>query len=72
MNGLTVKTYADLGTANPAWHVAGTGDFNGDGKSDVTWHNNASGETIIAEMDGLTVKAFADVHTMTTAWHIVA
>ena len=24
----------------PSWQVKGTGDFNGDGKSDILWQNN--------------------------------
>ena len=25
----------------PRWHVKGTGDFNGDGKSDILWQNDS-------------------------------
>ena len=25
---------------NPIWHVEDTGDFNGDGKSDILWQND--------------------------------
>ena len=35
-------TVADLN-----WKVAGTGDFNGDGKSDICWRNSSTGENAI-------------------------
>jgi hypothetical protein len=37
----------------PAWKAIGTGDFNGDGGSDILLQNT-SGQTTIWEMDGNT------------------
>jgi hypothetical protein len=37
----------------PEWKIAGTGDFNGDGKSDLLWRRD-NGEVSIWMMDGLT------------------
>ena len=36
----------------PSWKVVGTGDFNGDGHSDILWQN-ANGQASVWEMDGL-------------------
>lgn len=38
-----------LGTEAPStkWTIAGTGDFNGDGQSDVLWYNSTSGDAMI-------------------------
>ena len=35
----------------PSWKAIGTGDYNGDGHSDILWQN-ASGQAAIWEMDG--------------------
>jgi hypothetical protein len=34
------------------WRVEGFGDFNGDGKTDVFWHNSTTGVTHAWLMDG--------------------
>ena len=51
-----------------AWVVAGTGDFNGDGKSDILWRNTVTGETYIYLMDGLTLLPGGYLPTVVTDW----
>ena len=56
MNGLTqIAGGSQLVGPNPGpnWKAVGTGDFNGDGHSDILWQN-ASGQAAIWEMNGLT------------------
>ena len=36
----------------PAWKAIGTGDFNGDGLSDILFQNTSSGQVSIWEMEG--------------------
>ena len=36
----------------PSWKANGTGDFNGDGLSDILWQNASSGQVSIWEMNG--------------------
>ena len=39
MNGNQVVGNYGVGTLSTDWQLAGTGDFNGDGKTDVLWHH---------------------------------
>src|SRR5439155_1105806 len=57
MNGTTIlagegylRTVADLN-----WTVAGTGDFDGDGRADILWRNASTGENYLYPMDGLAI-----------------
>jgi hypothetical protein len=61
MDGTNVIASATVG-ANPGpnWKVVGTGDFNGDGNSDILWQNT-DGQAAIWEMDGANVIASATV-----------
>jgi hypothetical protein len=39
----------------PSWKAIGTGDFNGDGHSDILFQNATSGQVSIWEMNGNTL-----------------
>ena len=73
MNGLNVKDSGVVGWTPPtnAWKVAGVGDFDGDGKSDILLQNGADGMCFVWEMDGVNVKGSGVVGwTPPTAdWH---
>jgi serine protease len=62
-----IRTVADQN-----WQVAGIGDFDGDGNSDVLWRNNATGENYMYPMDGLAIKPSEGyIRTVNdTAWQI--
>ena len=53
----------------PTWHVEGSGDFNGDGKSDILWQND-SGAPAIWTMDGTTVTGGAILTNPGSDWHL--
>ena len=48
--------------ADMNWQVAGTGDFDGDGKADILWNNFSTGENYVYPMNGtqiLTTEGYA-------------
>src|SRR5262249_14285531 len=64
---VTVYTENNTGFAfvGLPFHIVGSGDFNGDGRTDVLWHNETTGETQIwlmdPQADGLTIQGRATV-----------
>jgi peptidyl-Asp metalloendopeptidase len=42
-----------LVTGDSNWRIAGTGDFNADGKPDIVWHHRGSGQIYLWYMDGV-------------------
>jgi hypothetical protein len=74
MNGTAIlgtegylRTVGDLD-----WKVAGTGDFDGDGKADILWRNSATGENYLYPMDGTAILGTEGyVRTVTdTGWQV--
>lgn len=57
------------GGADASWTVAGVGDFNGDGKTDVLWRHS-SGAVHAWLIDGTTVIGSGLIGTATNDWHI--
>jgi hypothetical protein len=54
-----------VGTLSTAWSVAETGDFNGDGMSDILWQDT-SGDIGIWFMNGATVSSGVGLGTVST------
>ena len=75
MDGLNVLSQDYLNpypTVDNSWKIAGTGDFNGDSKSDILWRND-DGSTNIWLMDGANVLSFGPVPqypTVDNSWKI--
>jgi M6 family metalloprotease-like protein len=63
MNGETITSYGFLPTVwDTNWKVAGTGDFNGDGKLEILWRYYGSGDlqgwNVIWYMNGTTIASY--------------
>ncbi len=55
-----------------AWKIVGTGDYDGDGMSDLLWHNSGTGQVYMMRMNGLGIAAQQMVYQeANTAWRIV-
>jgi len=59
MNGTAVAAGSGYTNSVPDtdWQIVGTGDFDGDGVTDILWRKAGTGENYIFLMDGTTVKA---------------
>jgi hypothetical protein len=64
-----VSSTHDLGVVPTSWTIAGTGDFNGDGKSDILWHNT-NGDTSIWLMNGAIVSSATDLGLVPPSWNV--
>ena len=60
---------AALGNVPTTWSIAQTGDYNGDGKSDLLWRDT-SGNTAMWFMNGVTISSTATIGTISTVWSI--
>lgn len=54
------------------WQPIGTGDFDGDRKSDVAWRNQDTNETAIWLMDGTAAKSQTTLPALTAPWQVQA
>jgi FG-GAP-like repeat/IPT/TIG domain len=68
--GVQVLSTASLGNVPIAFSVVGTGDFNGDGKSDLLWRDS-SGNAAIWLLNGGTVLSSAALGNVSTTWSVV-
>jgi hypothetical protein len=73
MNGTTVLNpgTSGVGAVPTTWSIVGTGDFNGDGKSDILWRDTA-GDIAIWEMNGNAVlnPSTSGIGNLPTVWSV--
>jgi hypothetical protein len=68
-NGTQVQVVSanDLGLIPTSWNVALTGDFNGDGRSDILW-SNTNGDTAVWFMSGAQPLLASDLGVVPPSW----
>jgi hypothetical protein len=70
-NNGTIMSAVGVGSLPLAtWTVAETGDFNGDGKSDILWYGSNGGVALWL-MNGATVSSSLGVGNVPTDWLIL-
>ena len=57
MNGMTPWASAVPYTIPLAWGIKGVGDFDGDGKADIVWRNDTTGQVAFWLMNGMAISA---------------
>ncbi|MEI6206554.1 MAG: FG-GAP-like repeat-containing protein [Desulfuromonadales bacterium] len=58
---------------NTSWRIVATGDLNGDGRSDLIWWNNSTGQVYAMLLNGTAVAGGGLIYTEpNTNWKIVA
>jgi hypothetical protein len=70
MDGNTRIGGGAVANLGPSWTAVGTGDFNGDGKSDILWQNT-DGQVSVWEMDGNTRTGGGSVANLGPSWRAV-
>jgi hypothetical protein len=60
-----------LGNVDLIWQIAGTGDYNGDGKIDIMMRNTSWGEVGLWIMDGTAHVGDVSLGNVDLSWQIV-
>jgi len=71
MNGQVLISQAFVSSLPASWPFAGTGDFNGDGKSDTLFRHPTNGRTLMKLMNGFTLISQGFVSSMPASWSVV-
>ncbi|MGZ3273090.1 MAG: beta strand repeat-containing protein [Caulobacteraceae bacterium] len=69
-NGSAAFTWTPLGPSTPSYAIAGTGDFNGDGTSDIIFRDPATGDWGLAAMNRSGGFSWRDIGVTSAAYAI--
>jgi hypothetical protein len=68
MNGATITGWVSLGVVTSDWDVAGTGDYNGDGQTDIVWENTTTGVRGLWLMNGTAFASWINLGQVGIEW----
>ncbi len=66
----TIKSTTGVGSFTLNWTLATSGDFNGDGKSDLLWRDSSTGANVISLINGASITASQAIATIPPAWSV--
>ena len=70
MNGTVRTSSVNLPTISTQWNIAGAGDFNSDGKTDILLEDSVTGQRAIWLMNGTVRASSVNLPTISTQWNI--
>jgi hypothetical protein len=60
----------ELPAVSAGWHIAGVGDFLGNGQSDLVWENTVTGEHVIWILNNGILQYGIELPAVSAGWHI--
>jgi len=70
MDGLTIASQSTVNFVSTDWEIKGSGDLNGDGKSDILWRRTSDGRNHVYLMNGNLIASQGTINTVPLNWVI--
>ena len=72
-NGNQYRSHITINPVDKSWSLAGIADFNQDGKSDLVWRNQNTGQNVVWHMDGANnnnIQSWDELTNVSAGWNI--